>query len=187
MKTAVVTLRSAGPYSQSKHYVLDKIDNGRESAADFEKRTWRERLHRNEDGNVIIPPMQFVKSIQAAAAFLKERIKGKGQSTWTKHFERGITCTEPLVLPVKYTDVPPLWLFLPSDGMPGSGKRVDKCFGVIKEWKGDVTFFILDEEITQDVFTRHLEAAGKFVGIGFFRPERRGYWGRFEVVKVKWS
>lgn len=57
----------------------------------------------------------------------------------------------------------------------------------IDEWSGDVTFYVIDEIVTEDVFTRHLEGAGKFIGIGFFRPRNNGFWGRFGVEKVEWS
>jgi len=80
-----------------------------------------------------------------------------------------------------------IWLFVPADGKRGSGKRVEKCFPVIPEWQGDLAFYILDETITEDVFRYHLEQAGKFIGIGFFRPRNNGYFGRFEVVKMTWE
>lgn len=76
---------------------------------------------------------------------------------------------------------------MPSDGVAGGGKRVDKCFPVIPQWQGTVTFYVLDETITEDVFRYHLEQAGSFVGIGRFRPRRGGFYGRFRVTDLKWD
>jgi len=45
---------------------------------------------------------------------------------------------------------------------------------------------IVNDTITEDVFTQHIQEAGKFVGIGQFRPENGGYFGRFTVESVKW-
>ena len=65
--------------------------------------------------------------------------------------------------------------------------RCQKCFPKITKWSGEITFYILDETITQDVFEEHLAEAGNFIGIGRFRPRNNGYYGRFKVDKVDWS
>lgn len=185
MKTVIATLKSTSPYSQSRHYDVPKLP--KELPKDFEIRTWRNRLHTDNDGFVFIPPMAFKNCISEAAKYLGIQIPGKGKSTYTKHFEAGLLVTDPLRLPIKAADVEPNWLFLPSDGKRGSGKRVDKCMPIIREWQGDVTFYVMDETITEDVFTQHLTEAGKFIGIGTFRPRNNGYFGRFEVVQVRWN
>ena len=164
---------------------MDKLE--KELARDYESRTWRERLHVTEDGNVFIPPMSFKNCMSEAAKFLGMQIPGKGKSTYTKHVEAGVLVTEPLILPNAKDSVKGEWLFVPSDGVRGSGKRVDKCFPVIHEWAGEVTFYILDETVTEDVFKKILTQAGMFIGIGRFRPRNNGFYGRFSVESVKWS
>lgn len=185
MKTATVTLRGVSPYSQSKHYSTDKLP--KELPKDFEARTWRDRLHTNEAGEVFIPPMAFKNCLSDAAKFLSIQIPGKGKSTYTKHIEAGVLVTDALVLPVKKEDVKGEWLFVPSDGTRGGGRRVEKCFPIIHQWGGEVTFYILDETVTEDVFKNILEQAGAFIGIGRFRPRNNGFYGRFKVEKVVWS
>ena len=185
MKTAIATLKSVSPYSQSKHYTTDKLP--KELPKDYEVRTWRDRLHVNDDGAIFIPPMSFKNCLSEAAKFLGIQIPGKGKSTYTKHFEAGVLVTDALVLKVTKDQVKGEWLFVPSDGVRGSGKRVDKCFPVIHEWGGQVTFHILDETITEDVFINVLQQAGAFIGIGRFRPRNNGFYGRFAVESVKWS
>jgi len=184
MATAVCKLESISPYSQSKHYEVDKLE--KESNQDYEKRTWRERCHADANGELFIPPMAFKNSIAEAAKYLSETIKGKGKATYTKHFEAGVMVMEPLPLGIKKADVLGEWLFVPSDGKRGSGSRVSKCFPCIQSWKGEVEFHILDETITEDVFRRHLEQCGKFIGLGRFRPRNNGYYGRFRVNDIKW-
>ena len=184
MHTVTATLKSISPYSQSKHITAPKLE--RETGADYEKRLWRERLHVDDDGFVFIPPMAFKNNLAEAAKFLGQQIPGKGKSTYTKHFEAGVLVTDGPRLRVKKSDVQGEWLFLPSDGMRGSGKRVDKCYPVIPSWQVEVVYYVLDDAITQDVFRYHLEQAGKFIGIGRFRPRNNGYYGRFEVVRLEW-
>lgn len=185
MKTAIVKLKSVSPYSQSKHYTTEKL--AKEIPKDYEARTWRDRLHTTKNGEVFIPPMSFKNCLSEAAKFLGIQIPGKGKSTYTKHFEAGVLVTDALHLGIKSDDVKGEWLFVPSDGVRGSGKRVDKCFPVIHEWGGEVTFHILDETITEEVFLNVLQQAGAFIGIGRFRPRNNGFYGRFTVESVKWN
>jgi hypothetical protein len=186
MKTATVHLKSISAYSQSKHYETPKLEG--ENSRDYEERTWRDRLHSDENGEVYIPPMAFKNALSEAAKYIGMQIPGKGKSTYTKHIEAGVLVMETLPLGVKKEDVLGEWFFVPSDGIRGSGKRVSKCFPVIHKWEGVVTFHILDETVTEEVFTKHLTEAGKFIGIGRFRPRNNGFYGRFEVVgKVDWK
>ena len=184
MKTAIANLRSVSPYSQSAFHQTPKLD--KESADDYERRTWRERCHVIEDGHLFIPPMAFKNCLSEAAQFLSQKVRGKGQATWTKHFKAGVLVTDPLVLPIKKTDVPGEWLMMNANGKPGVGSRVPRCYPLIPRWSGGVTFSIIDNEITEAAFTEHLKQAGMLIGIGRFRPINRGFYGRFEVVSVEW-
>jgi hypothetical protein len=185
VKIATATLKSVSPYSQSKHFVVDK--EPKESSADFEKRTWRERVNVNEEGEAVIPPMAFKNCLSEIAKYLGMQIPGKGKSTYTKHIEAGIMVVDPLLLGVKKYDVKGEWFYVPSDGVRGSGKRVDKCFPVFASWSGKVDFLVMDETVTKDVFLHHLQQAGNFIGVGRFRPRKNGYYGRFKVEKLEWK
>lgn len=188
MKTAIVNLESVSPYSQSKHYSVDQVPRlPREIPKDYEARTWRNRMHVADNGNVFIPPTAFKNCISEAIRYLNIQIPGQGKATYTKHFEAGVLVIEPLDLGLKAEEVASEWLFVPADGKRGSGKRVEKCFPLIHEWRGNVQFLILDEIITQDVFARVLEGAGQFIGIGRFRPRNNGFYGRFSVKKIGWD
>lgn len=187
MRIAKVQLKSlfGSPYSQSRPHDVPK--KNKERPDDYETRTWREKIHTTPDGNVCIPPMAFKNCLSEAAKYLSEQIPGKGKATFTKHFEAGVIVLEGVTLPIKRDDVECERLFLPSDGKRGGGRRVWKNCPVIRSWNGTVEFLILDENITQEVFERHLREAGNFIGIGRFRPRQNGFYGRFEVVKTEWS
>lgn len=185
MKIARVTIAGASPYSQSKHYSVDKLP--RELPKAYEERTWRERIHADEDGNVFIPGTCFKNALAEAAKYLSIQIPGQGKATFTKNFEAGVLVIEPLRLPLKKDEVPSEWLFVPSDGKRGGGKRVDKCFPVIHKWGGVVEYMILDDIITEEVFRKVVEASGSLIGVGRFRPRNNGYYGRFKVVGLEWA
>lgn len=184
MRIVTAHLESISPYSQSKHYEVPK--SNKELPKDYEERTWRERCNADVDGNIFIPPQAFKGCLETAARYLSMQIPGKGKSTYTKHFKSGVLVPEGLTLPVTKAKVSGEWLFVPSDGRKGGGKRVMKCFPVVPQWSGEVTFYLLDDMITPDVFEKHLAEAGNFIGIGRFRCENGGYYGRFKVVKLVW-
>lgn len=185
MRACIASLESLSAYSQSRKKA-DKEDP-KESHDAFEKRTWRERMHVMPDGHVFIPPMAFKFSLETAARFLRLRIPGKGQSEYGKHFKSGVLVMDPLVLPDKADKVDGEWLSLDANGKRGSGSRVDRCMPCIPTWKGEVKYYVLDDVIPNDVFEKVLSEAGNFIGLGRFRPENGGYYGRYKVNKVKWT
>jgi hypothetical protein len=192
MRLVKAHLKSISPYSQSRFHNTPK--GGRqgtgtetESNEDYRARTWREHCHVNADGYIQIPPMAFKNALSEIAKYLGVKIPGKGKSTYTKHIESGVMVVDPLVLGIKKEDVEGEDLFLPSDGVRGSGKRVMKRYPIIREWSGVATFHILDDVLTPEVFEQHLREAGNFIGIGRFRPRNNGYYGRFAVEKLEWA
>ena len=185
MKKATVQFAGVTPYSQSKRITTPR--NERETADEHEKRCWRERMHTTRTGEVIIPPMSFKHCLDEAVKRLAIPIKGRGKANYTKVFQSGQLVIEPLPLGIQAEDVEGEWLFVPADGVAGSGKRVDKCFPLIHEWSGVVEYHILDDLISRDVFERGITAAGQIVGIGRFRPQNRGYYGRFDAEVTAWE
>lgn len=39
---------------------------------------------------------------------------------------------------------------------------------------------MLDDSVTDEILKEHLVQAGPFVGVGSFRPQNRGVYGRFK-------
>ena len=187
MRTAIVDLESISAYSQSRHYTSEIEKLEKESAKDYEKRTWRNRLHFNDSGEVYIPPMALKNCLSEAAKYLSIQIPGKGKATYTKHIEAGVLVVDPVMLGIKKDDVAGQWLFVPSDGRRGGSTRVDKCFPVIHQWKAQAIFHILDETVTPEIFEKILSESGKFIGIGFFLSCKNGCDGRFKINGIKWN
>ena len=185
--TATCHLSSASVYSQSRPYQVEK--KPRETPGDYEKRTWRERMHLSEKnpGKIVIPAMQFKNSLAECAKYMSQQIPGKGKATYTKHFEAGVIIMDSMELDIKADDVKGETVFVPSSGKRGDGNRVYKTFPKIPSWAGVVEFTIFDHTITEAVFKEHLMQAGQFIGIGRWRPRNNGLYGRFTVEKVVWK
>lgn len=187
MKIATCTLRSVSPYSQSRSYSHEIEKLPKETADAYEQRTWRNKCHTTKGGHIFIPAMSFKMGLDTAAKMLGRRIPGKGQSTYSKFFLSGVLVMEGPVLPLTKDEVDCDRIFANADGVRGSGKRVWRLFPRINEWEADVQFHVLADEITPEVFEDHIRQTGAFVGIGRFRPQNGGFYGRYEVAKVKWS
>ena len=174
-----ITKYSQGGFIQSARKKTEQYD-------EHEKRCWKERLHVTEDGFVFQPAMSYKLGLVDAAKYLGHTVPGKGKATYTKIFTCAVQCPEDVVLPIKEKDVAGEWVMVPADGKPGGGKRVRKCFPVIEQWEADVRFVIADLTVTRPVFQEHLDAVGRFIGIGRFRPQNRGAYGLFQVVSLDW-
>ena len=186
MLQATVKLRSASPYSQSRPIRSPKETGERGDA--YELRTWRERIHEDKNGEVYIPGNAIKNCLSDVAKYLAESVPGKGKATYTKHFEAGIMVIDPLKLGIKAANIEPEKLFVPSDGKRGGSKRVWKYFPLIPEWQAEATIVILDPVLTAnpEKVEEYLGYAGKFIGLGRFRPRNNGYYGRFSIVEGSW-
>lgn len=185
MKTCIVEIQSVSPYSASRKHNEEKLE--KEGADAYDKRTWREKCHYDANGVAFIPGIAFKFALDAAAKYLSLSIPGKGKATYTKHFLSGVMCPENLSLGKAREDVTGISLSLNADGVRGSGKRVDRILPQFPKWGGKLTFYVFDEQITKDVFERVMVEAGKFIGVGQFRPQNGGHNGRFEVKGFQWS
>lgn len=185
-REARITLKGLSPYSAGKVFET-RQKNDSETHDEFENRCWAERLNVDADGNGYIPGQAFSKSIQVAAKRFAGKIPGKGNATWSKFFESGIICLENFPLGVTRETVASERLFVPSDGVAGSGKRVFKNFPVVHKWGGTIMIMILEDSITKKIFEQVCGKAFSMVGLGRWRPERGGLFGRAEIISIEWS
>ena len=125
--------------------------------------------------------MSIKNCLTLASKRLGMKVVGRGQKTYAGFFASGILVTEPVLLGMKRDEVLGEKLFLPADGKAGSGSRVTKIYPRIENWRGIATILILDQIITERVFSKHFEEAGRYIGLGRFRPERGGFYGRFKI------
>lgn len=174
-----------GPISFSRPIVSKK--NTGELPDAFEERTWRERMHVDNDGMVIIPPTFLKNALSAAAKYLGESVPGKKGATYTKHFEAGIMVTETMHLGVKADDIECDRQYVPSDGVRGGTKRVWRNFPIISDWRCKASLLALDPVLMDRPakILEYLEYTGNFIGFGRFRPRNNGYYGRFTIKNFK--
>ena len=153
----------------------------------FALRTYREKCHVTEDGEVFLNPIGLKKAVETACSRIGESVPGKGKSQWTKFVRSGISCNEPILLGVNVKDVSYAKVYVPSNGMVGGGKRVWRYFPTLAKWSGKARIEIIDESIPVDKMKEWLAYAGQYCGVGVFRPSSQsgGWWGRFKVKSIK--
>jgi len=202
-------IEGMAPYSQSRMHQLPQLE--KESAADYDVRTWLDKAT-FVDGQMHIPHMAVKQALDAVARYLSEKIKGKGNATYSKHFRSGVLLFDPLPLtsgglpilrdgtplvakdgspvmddegqPALVHFIQPCVINANADGVRGSGKRVMRRFPQIyPPWEAVGSLHVADYVITPELLARYLEAAGQFIGLGRFRPENGGSNGRFKVTR----
>lgn len=190
MLTIKFRIAGISPYSQSRH--IDKAEHpkiGKEPDDKYEKRTWQERIHRDDTGVPFMPAMSIKKALDAASVYLG-KIPGQKNATYVKRFKSGVLVTDNLKLftrgvPVhSVDDFQGEWLFLDANGKPG-GTRVKRCMPRLFDWLAEGTAHLIDEVLDEEVFERALIDAGRFVGLGRFRPQMGGYYGRFKIDSLE--
>lgn len=152
-----------------------------------EMRVWQEKVPTTKDGQVYLNPFAVTNSLVEAAQWLKRKVPGEGQATFTKRFRSGVSPGGNVLLfnadgsPMTLEDIDPVRLFVPSDGKHGGPKRVERIFPTAHEWvaKGDVNVF--DGKISEDQFSDHLKCVGQYIGWGAMRAGNGGINGRFLV------
>ena len=184
MKEYIASLEGTHRYSQSRAYSRDVPPLEKEKSDAYEERTWRNRCHFDDNGEVYIPPTAFKEALTGAASYLSIKIPGKRNATYTKHFVAGLIVSSGIRLGIKKENVKGEWLYLNADGKKGGNTRVWRCMPYVETWKGDLSIHVMDEVITKDTLLYHLQQAGVFVGIGRFRPQKGGYYGRFIVKEL---
>lgn len=184
MAIATALLTSISPLSQSQGLKSEPKKN--EPWDTYEKRVWRERVQTDNKNNVIIPSMAIKNCLSSAARYIGMSVPGAKGKTFTKLFESAVYVLDPVVTNVTLEQVTSEAIFVPSDGKRGGGSRVWKTFPLIRSWQGHVKVNVLDARISEDVFYRHLNDAGSFIGVGRFRPEKNGFYGRFSVSQFEW-
>ncbi|MGD9726499.1 MAG: hypothetical protein AB7L09_02840 [Nitrospira sp.] len=180
----VSALLFGGMVDKDQHPKMNK-----ETHDAYEKRTWRERCHANERGELYIPAFGLKRMLENTARHKGDKIAGKGNKTRATKFKCGVQVQNDLLLKpiVLKSDVDGLWKHVPSDGKSGGGTRVPRCFPILQRWGGSFDVLLLDEEIQREWVEEYAVLAGVINGIGTWRPQNGGNYGRFRVTDISWK
>jgi len=186
---ATFNIVGESPLSFSKKVFEEKDAN--ESHDDYDKRTWRFKIHHDEKtGEAFIPNMALKFCLDDTAQFLKIKVPGQNRSTFGQVFKCGVLVLKPIMLGVKWDDKKRIVAnpqLCGTTGKRGPGPRVTRTFPQLAEWQGTAEVLIQAPELTKEVFQKHIESAGYLKGLGQFAPRVGGYCGRFRVENLTWE
>lgn len=186
-----VTLKSLGngmlmnPMTQR---TLEELQTGIRNAVDKTipaEKIAESRVIKNEDGQIGIPIEYLLGCLVEAGRSVKNGKKQISTAGTTTIFAfLGFGAQE--FLP--FTEYSPMVVDRRKGNMNNGGKSVAVCIirPKFKTWSIDLDVVITTSTpfgAAEDVVKQLFEAAGSQVGIGDFRPAKRGPFGRFEVAK----
>ncbi len=130
-------------------------------------------------GNVVFQPASHIRGamMNAAKAF---KVVGRGKATYSKMFASMVE-VEPENIPHKETkfDVSVARTVNPSTKGMNMARRP-----MLRSWSLDFQINV-DDEIPESVLKEVLDRAGRYIGIGDWRPDTKGVHGKFMVTKFK--
>jgi hypothetical protein len=192
-----ITLKGIAPMLQNRMGMdellglLDKTKKKSKSAArpSLEDEAAR-RVHFNGDGNPCVPRQMLMGSLINAGVFI--RLDQKRQlSTKESSLLPGLLFLEdesfPLLLPGDGDEA--TWGFSPwryevrQGRNPNGGEAVCIVRPLFEKWAISITATLDTDELAEDTFLRLFTLAGTRIGIGDFRPQRKGTFGMFAVTR----
>lgn len=157
--------------------------SGNRSSAIGEKGTPREqaekKLYVGQDGKCVIPQPNLFRCIIDAGKYFKA---GKSKVTTVKSSLIpscvDIRCVE---IPIRHAD--PWEVDTRAVRIPSTGGRILCHRPSFNDWSLDFTVYLDTEIMTVKLLREIIDAAGKRIGLGDFRPDCKGPFGKFVVTK----
>lgn len=134
----------------------------------------------DENGNFFIPSEHFKQSFVKGGSFVKAKVGNASRSM--KNIVAGMWSVSPEQIPFRKFDV--------VDTRSAVNNNVKARIIVHRpKWETWKCNFILtvddDGLLTQPMIESVMDYAGRFLGVGSYRPEHTGEYGRFKVTGIK--
>jgi len=137
-----------------------------------------DKLYVTEDGKPYVPSTYIRNSLIEAGKSI--RIKGRGKSTYSKLLGSSLIVQPDNIIINSSTG----WeSFTVTAVNPTTKGRVMVTRPMFKDWTLSFEAVVLDD-ISEEVFRNILDEAGRYVGIGDWRPAKKGMYGKFIVTKL---
>lgn len=137
------------------------------------------KLYRDVDGNLCIPQPNLFRCIIDAGKFFKA---GKSKVTTLKSsIIPACVEIEGVTIPLEHSD--PWDVDIRPVRNPATGGRFLCYRPSFNDWKLSFVAVVDTSMIDTKLFRDIVDAAGKRIGLGDFRPDRKGPFGKFVVTK----
>jgi len=178
MKKIEVEIKGISPYLMHR-FKEEGSDSG--SQTKIGKKDYKaeveEALYCSPEGEIYVPATQIKGTLIESGKQL--RVVGKGKSTYSKLFG-AFVLIEPDAIPMLNQK----WE-IDSRAVVIQKSRIMRYRPVFKEWGLKFNLMVMDDGIGLEVIKEGLNIAGNYIGIGDFRPAKKGSFGRFMVTSFK--
>jgi len=179
MKKYKVEIAGITPLLMNKpeQYGFDEQWVEKKASEDWEKEALK-KLYVDANEKIYQPSTHLEMSLIDAGKKIK--VKGQGKATYSKIFGSMLSIDEfEIVHKQQEYEIFKCLVVIPS-----TKGRVMRYRPKFNEWT--LEFHIsFEDEIPQEVVKEALEIAGKYVGIGDWRPAKKGKFGKFQVTEFK--
>jgi hypothetical protein len=185
MKTFAISLKGITPLLLNKFTdaALMSIASGKRKSSAAPSNTpfdeAESKLYTNDAGVPVIPACNLMSCITEGGKFFKQ---GKSQLTTSRH------SIIPALIQFSIIEIPIIhdvtWqVDVRPVVNPATNMRNVRYRPRFDDWKLDVEITLDTDELSEALFRDVVDAAGNKIGLGDFRPSRKGPYGRFKVVK----
>lgn len=165
----------------SKELNDTKKDIKKEKLEKWEQDNWRKKLYTDDSGRVVIKAQAIYKMLQEACSKTQTRPPKHIGRTWGYYFKSSVIPLEDAV--VNNAQITQLGTMV--NGNPSAKGKSSKVFTirplVSMGWKATLSIVDLGDELDKVIVEEIASAAGKFIGVGDWRPLH----GRFKINKVR--
>lgn len=185
MKTIAITIEGITPLLLNKFTdeAALKASSGSAIVAVGDKGSPKDqaekKLYRDEAGGLVIPQPNLFRCIIDGGAFFKA---GKSKVT-TQKTSLIPACLAIAELTIPITHKEPWTVDTRPVRIPATGGRILCHRPVFNDWALTFTADLDTEMLAPKVFRDIVDAAGKRIGLGDFRPACKGPFGRFVVTR----
>jgi len=137
-----------------------------------------DKLYLTEDGKPYVPSAYIRNSLVEAGKSVK--IKGKGKSTYSKLLGSTLIVQPDAILINSTSGWEP---FTTTAVNPATKGRVTVTRPMFRDWRLEFEVVVTDDVLEED-FAKIFDEAGRYVGIGDWRPAKKGIYGKFIVTKL---
>lgn len=169
-----VTVRGFRPLLQNRYPLSPDKKMSRRGATYDPQSEAKTALHTNDDGVICEPSSHMEGCIVDAARDFK--VPGKGRRTYLSYVRAGVVII-PEMIPIR-----PQNYIVDLRSVVIQHARVPKARPRFNEWELDFTAQVTDPEIIEGATLKSIiESAGRFTGIGDYRPK----FGLFTVTRFE--
>ena len=180
MKKFKATIEGISPLLMNRPSMLiGDISKDKKPARDDYDEQAKMKLYKNPSGKLYQPSTHLQGALVEAGKHKK--IVGKGKSTYSKVVGYAVQ-----VEPFEIVHQKQSWeVFTVLAVNPSTKGRNPLSRPMLREWKISFDVIFDETEVAVSIMKELLDIAGRIVGIGDWRPAKKGPYGKFHVVEWK--